>query len=189
MKTLNDCNFLQSKLNQFLNWCKLNCLNLNVKKCKCISFSRKINNISFSYCFDSQEIERCDVISDLGVMLDNKLTFNVQIDYIASKAMKVLGFIKRFGKEFKDPYVHKVFCTYVRSILEFASNVWSPFFQNGIDRIEKVQRNLTRFALRCLNWSEPNNLPSYPIKCKMLGFSLLLVTVELCRIQCLFLIC
>ncbi len=111
-------------------------------------------------------------------MLDNKLTFNVQIDYIASKAMKVLGFIKRFGKEFKDPYVHKVlFCTCVRSILEFASNVWSPFFQNGIDRIEKVQRKFTRFALKC-----------YPIRCKMLGMSTLcFVTVELCRIQCLFL--
>jgi hypothetical protein len=39
-------------------------------------------------------------------MLDSKLTFNVQIDYIASKAMKCLEFFKRFGKEFKDPYVH-----------------------------------------------------------------------------------
>jgi hypothetical protein len=57
-------------------------------------------------------------------LLDCKLTFNVQIDYIASKAMIVLGFIKRFGKKFKDPYVHKVlYCTYVRSILEFASSV------------------------------------------------------------------
>ncbi len=60
--------------------------------------------ISYSYGFDSQEIDRCDVINDLGVLLDNKLTFNVQIDYIASKAIKVLGSIKRFGKEFKNPY-------------------------------------------------------------------------------------
>jgi hypothetical protein len=88
-----DCLFLQSKLNQFLNWCKINCLNLNIKKCKCISFSRKINTISFNYKFDSEDILRCNVMNDLGVMLDDKLTFNVHIDYIVSKAMKCLGFI------------------------------------------------------------------------------------------------
>jgi hypothetical protein len=61
-------------------------------------------------------------MNDLGVMFDDKLTFNVHIDYIVSRAMKCLGFIKRFGREFKDPHVFKVlYCTYVRSILEFAS--------------------------------------------------------------------
>ncbi len=79
--------------------------------------------------------------------------------------MKCLGFIKRFGKEFNDPYVHKVlYCTYVRSILEFACNVWSSYFQNSIDRVERIQRNFTRFALRYLNWNDPINLPPFFFK-------------------------
>jgi hypothetical protein len=132
VKTSNDCDFLQSKLNQFFDWCTLNRLSLNVKKCKCITYSRKLSNIIFNYKFDSQEIVRCDVVNDLGVMLDKKLLFDVQIDYIVNKAMKCLGFIKRFGKEFNDLHVHKVlYFTYVRSILEFACNVWSPYFQNS----------------------------------------------------------
>ncbi len=90
---------LQSKLNRFFDWCTLNCLSLNVKKCKCITYSRKISNIVFTYKFDSQEIVRCEVVNDLGVMLDKKLLFDVQIDYIVSKAMKCLGFTKRIGKE------------------------------------------------------------------------------------------
>jgi hypothetical protein len=64
-----------------------------------------------------------------------------------------------------------LYCTYVRSILEFASNAWSPIFQNSIDRVEKVQRNFTRFALRCLNWVDPSNLPSYSVRCKLLGLT------------------
>jgi hypothetical protein len=88
--------------------------------------------------------------------------------------MKCLGFIKRFGKEFNDPHVQKVlYCTYVRSILEFACTVWSPYFQNSIDRVERIQRNFIRFALRCLNWNDPINLPPYSVRCKLLGlFSL-----------------
>ncbi len=55
--------------------------------------------------------------------------------------------------------------------MEFASSIWSPFFQNAIDRIERVQRNFTRFALRSSNMYDPNNLPSYLIRCKLLGLS------------------
>jgi hypothetical protein len=148
----------------------LNKLSLNIKKCKCITFSRKISNINFNYVFDAQSIERSRVVNDLGVILDDKLTLNVHIDHIVSKAMRSLGFIKRFGQEFKDPFILRVlYCTYVRSILEFASSVWSPYYQCHNLRIEKVQRNFTRFALRCLNWIDRSNLPEYSVRCSLLN--------------------
>jgi hypothetical protein len=46
-----------------------------------------------------------------------------------------------------------------------------PIFQNSIDRVEKVQRNFTPFALRCLNWVDPGNLPPYSVRCKLLGLA------------------
>jgi len=69
-----------------------------------------------------------------------------------SKAMSVLGFIKRWSKEFDDPYTTKLlFTTLVRPILEYCSSVWSPQYQVHIDRIESVQKKFLLFALRSLN--------------------------------------
>jgi len=38
----------------------------------------------------------------------------------------------------------KAFVTYVRPLLQYCSPVWSPHFNNLIDKIEKVQRYFTK---------------------------------------------
>ena len=47
------------------------------------------------------------------------------------------------------------FCTYVRPLLEFACQIWSPKYMYVIDKIELVQRFFTRKlrGLRNLCWS------------------------------------
>ena len=169
-----DCFVLQNALNVFVKWCNDMDLDLNVSKCKVMSFSRKKNVFSYDYCFIEQYISRCVMVSDLGVTLDAKLTMNPHIDNSVNKAMRMLGFIKRFGKEFDDICVLKtLFVTYVRPILEFASLIWSPCFAAHIARIEAVQRNFSRFALRTLSWRDPLNLPEYSVRLKLLSLDTL----------------
>jgi len=58
--------------------------------------------------------------------------------------MSVLGFIKRWSKEFDEPYTTKLlFTSLVRPILEYCCSVWSPQYQVHIDRIESVQKKAT----------------------------------------------
>jgi hypothetical protein len=76
--------------------------------------------------------------------------------------MSMLGFLKRFGREFSDPYVLKIiYCCFVRSVLEYGSSIWSPNFEVHKGRIESVQRKFLRFALRNLGWADLLNLPAY----------------------------
>jgi hypothetical protein len=44
-----DCLKIQSDLNRLVEWCKANALELNVGKCKSITFSRLRHPIEFSY--------------------------------------------------------------------------------------------------------------------------------------------
>ena len=39
------------------------------------------------------------------------------------------------------------YASLVRSILEFSSSAWDPFYQKDIDRLERVQRKAARFVL------------------------------------------
>jgi len=169
VKSLADCDKFQKILDDFFLWCSNNKFEINSSKCKFIRFSRKLTNINYLYTFNNLTIEECSTICDLGIRLDSKLSFNTHYDFIVSKAMKMLGFIKRFGQEFKDPYVFKtLYMTHVRSILEFATPVWSPFYQLHIDRIERIQRNFTRFAMQRLDWTDQHNIPCYEDRCAVL---------------------
>lgn len=79
----------------------------------------------------------------------------------ANKARGVLGFIKRWAKEFTDPYITKqLYMSLVRPILEYGSIIWDPVYKIHIESIESVQKQFLLFCLRGLPWN-PLNLPSY----------------------------
>lgn len=149
---------------------------LNASKCSIISFSRKHSDLNFDYKIGNVILKRETVIKDLGVLLDHKLSFKQHIAYTCSKASKTLGFIFRIAKDFKNIQCLKaLYCSLVRSILEYESVIWAPFHQNSNLRIESVQRRFVRFALRHLPWNDPSNLPRYEDRCKLIGLELLSV--------------
>ena len=61
----------------------------------------------------------------------------------------MLGLIKRTCRGLDDPKTLKtLFCSLVRSNLEYRSVVWSPYTKRKIKKIEGVQRRATKFILK-----------------------------------------
>jgi hypothetical protein len=59
------------------------------------------------------------------------------IEAIISKSSRMLGFIKRFSRDFLDPYTHKtLYTSLVRPNLEHAACVWSPHQSVHSERLE-----------------------------------------------------
>lgn len=165
-----DCRELQKLLDIFARWCLMNYLQVCVSKCCVISYRRRKSPILYDYSINGQQIERVDKLKDLGVLLDYQLTFKLHYSYVVEKANRQLGFILKIAKEFNDPIcLRALYCSLVRSILEFASVVWSPYETLWITRIEAVQRKFVRHALRNLPWRDPLNLPPYEHRCALLG--------------------
>ena len=145
IKISNDCLNFQADINNLSHYCNENFLTLNSDKCFIITYSRKKDPIKFNYVINGIEIKRVNHIKDLGVILDDKLTFNLHIDHIVSRSFKQLGFILHICKPFKTAVSYKaLYYAFVRSILEFSSVVWSPFYQLHINRIERIQRKFLR---------------------------------------------
>lgn len=152
---------LQTDLDNFQTWCRVNLLNLNGSKCKLMTFSRVVPKLA-TYTLNCCSLERINSVDDLGIRLDPKLDFIDHISCMVNKARSMLGFIKRWSKEFDDPYVTKtLYISLVRPILEYGSCVWSPQYEVHSKRIESVQKNFLLFALRGLNWDAEQRLPSY----------------------------
>ena len=169
IKNPEDINTFKNEILLFHTWCNKSLLQLNVKKCNLITFSRKRNIPNTTITLGNQNVEKCDRVRDLGVILDSKLTFIDHYNTIINRANNMLGFIKRFCYNFNDPYTIKtLYIAYVRSILEYCSIVWSPFSITHEERIESVQKQFLLYALRKLGWTV-FPLPSYKARCMLIN--------------------
>lgn len=142
IRSHNDIVTLQSDIHEIEEWCTQNNMKLNADKCKVVCFSRKMSSFVPSYILDALPLEIVDVIKDLGVLLDSKLSFHMHIDFITSKTRKLLGCLKRWTADFKD--IRAILILYnslVRSNLEYNSIIWCPYYNIHITRLEAVQDN------------------------------------------------
>lgn len=154
--TYEDCQMLQSQIGLVENWCVINCLEMNVSKCKVMSFTRRLTPIHCDYVFDKVLLPRPESVKDLGICFDSKLTFSNHIHSIAASASKMLGFVSRSTASFRSPCALKsLYYSFVRSRLEYCSVVWSPYYSCYGDELEKIQRRFAKLLSFRLEGSYP----------------------------------
>ena len=83
-------------------------------------------------------------IKDLGILFDSKLNFDAHISSIIANAKKRLFLLRKSFVTHDVKILLNAFITYVRPLLEYCSQVWSPHTKKDIDRIEAVQRGFTK---------------------------------------------
>ena len=90
-------------------------------------------------------MERVYKFYGLGVIFNSILNFNDGCTFRVSKAKSMLGFVKRQTSELRDPEILKsLYCSLVRSNVEYCSQVWSSTNSHNKNRIESIQRRATR---------------------------------------------
>ncbi|XP_063707697.1 uncharacterized protein LOC134836418, partial [Culicoides brevitarsis] len=172
-----DTQLIQDDLNRINTWCTKNLMFLNVSKCNTITFTkkRKENIIASDYYINDVSLKRVQSVNDLGVTFDYKINFNSHVDKIVNESRRVLGFIKRRAKEFKDPFVTKIlYQSLVRSKLEYASVAWNTSGATKSSKIESIQKQFLLFALKNLGWRRDTYaLPAYTDRLKLLNMETL----------------
>ncbi|EYC00827.1 hypothetical protein Y032_0112g282 [Ancylostoma ceylanicum] len=89
------------------------------------------------------ELKISHSVQDLGIIYTDNLRFD---EYIAKKvclAYARSNFIFHAFSTRKVSTLFKLFCAYVRPILEYCTPLWSPSKQKLIDTVENVQRKFT----------------------------------------------
>ena len=91
----NDCILLQNDLNRMFEWSQSWNMNFNLMKCKVLTITRGYQKLCFNYSLDGASLEHVGTFTDLGVVVDEKLSFNSHIEQLITKCNKMCGFIKR----------------------------------------------------------------------------------------------
>ena len=156
----NDGQGLQDDLNRIHNWTKLWQMELNSDKTKLLSIGNTKYN--HEYFLDGSIIERVSSMNDVGVIIQSNLKFTQHCSNVIKKAHFVMRNIFNTFRYHNYNFYTKLYVCYIRPILEYASQVWSPRIVENINRIEKVQRYFTR---RIVN----NGTLSYVGRLELLG--------------------
>lgn len=143
-----DCELLQVDLTSLIRWSHRWKMQFNASKCQVLTVARKRIRQVFNYKIDDTELENVTSMRDLGVIIDSHLRFTEHIDHVINSANKKIGMIKRtMGYTSSKEALMTLYNTLVRSTLEYATSVWSPWSNKHITALERVQRHFSKYAL------------------------------------------
>jgi hypothetical protein len=138
---------LQRDLTSLQIWCDLWQLTVNVRKCAVLKLGLRRPDCVETYCFSGVEIPVVSDVKDLGVHLSCNFSFSHHCNIICNRASSRVGIIHRAFECRSLAFMRKMYVSYVRPILEYASEVWSPLNLEDIDKIERIQRRYTKRIL------------------------------------------
>ena len=87
---MKDCVELQTDIDSVAKWCWVNALRINVEKCQYMRLYNKNRLIMGHYAVSNDNLTESFSVKDLGVVIENKIKFTEHIDYVTSKALKVI---------------------------------------------------------------------------------------------------
>ena len=156
---------MQEDLNKAASWAKSWQLTFNSAKTKVMHIGK--GNTKSSYCINNQIIQETVAEKDLGVMVDDELTFHTHIDTAVKRANQTLGLIKRTFTRISRDTLPILFTTIVRPLLEYGNVIWHPRFKAEAVKVEKVQRRATKLIpeIRHLSYQDRlKNLKMYSLQ-------------------------
>ena len=142
-------NLVQTSLNRAVNWAKIWRMFFNTSKCHHLHVGKHDTGIRYTMTANNQEreLEKVESEKDLGVIIDQNLTFRAHITSKVNVSNKNLGIIFRTFTYIDQEMFLNLYESIVRPHLEYATPVWSPFYKKDKIIIENVQRRATNLFL------------------------------------------
>ena len=146
---------LQERLNEELKtiecWLRQNSLFLNVYKTEAIVFgtSPRLPNIySFTISVNGTYIKRVSQFKYLGVVFDERLSWNDHVKFILAKAGKRVGVLGRIRYCITWHSAKIIYTSMIRPIVEYCDKVWGCCGQANKNALESLQRRAGRIVCR-----------------------------------------
>lgn len=151
---------LQESLNKLVEWSNTWLLQFNKEKCKVMHFGRNNPGCDY-YMKDNDAVSKLECTGsekDLGVVVDQNLSFEDHVNETSKKGSKISGLLVRTITYKDKDIMVPLFKALVRPILEYGNTVWCPYHKKNITQIENVQRHFTKCIVGYRNLSYEERL-------------------------------
>lgn len=140
---------MNADLTKISEWLNINKLKLNVNKTKCMQISNKALTNEYQIIINGCEIEKVSNIKYLGILLDNKLTFKENINYLCKKVAKKISFLARLAKNLTLIAKINVYKTVIAPHFEYCASILFLSNEELFLKMQKLQNKAMRIILKC----------------------------------------
>ena len=142
-----DAEKLQQDIRRLEEWSQRWLLKFNGEKCHVLTMG-KFENImhTFRYQICGKEMEHVSSEKDLGVTIDENLSFDEHISNKVRIANAIVGQIRSSFTFLDGETFRRLFTALVRPHLEYAQSVWSPHLARHTKMLENVQIRATKLV-------------------------------------------
>ena len=143
---------INQELAHVVRWFKVNRLSVNLKKTNFVIFGNtsKIKNLDkYKIFLDSTVIERKTCAKFLGVIVDDKLTWNNHIECIEKKILKNIGIIRKVQSVFPISVLNTLYCSLILPYLTYCNVIWSNNRITRLYRLNILQKRAIRVVNKC----------------------------------------
>ena len=137
-----DNDILQRELDILQEWAKKWQMEFNTNKCSILHVGR--HNTEKGYTLNGTVLRKLNSERDLGVIISQDLRPREQCISARNKANRILGFISRTVTNRTSEVLLRLYLALVRPHLDYAVQFWSPYYRMDIDRLESIQRRMTK---------------------------------------------
>ena len=134
------------ELNKLKDWFAVNKLSLNVNKTNYMIFSNKNCVLDVKIQISNIEITRVKVTKFLGVLIDEKLSWNEHIALVKSKISKSIFLLNRAKQVLNNRALHTLYNSIVLPYLSYCCEIWGNTYKSRLNCIVLLQKRAMRIV-------------------------------------------
>ena len=137
---------LDEELSRVDEWLCCNRLSLNIGKTHYMIFKGGRADDSMSLSIRNVKVDRAedDVVKILGLMIDNKLNFNVHVDVLCGKLSRSCGVIFRLSHCFPRRILKMLYNSIVLPRLIYCIEIWGGTSVTNMRRVSRLQNRVVK---------------------------------------------
>ena len=154
-----DCQKLQEDLDSLYSWTNDSLLKFHPQKCKHMRISLH-QSVPSPYHIGPEKhpVTYTSSEKDIGVIFDERLTFEQHLNEKINKANSIVGIIRRTFEYLDTSNFMQLYKSLVRPHIEYANQIWTPYLKKHITALENVQRRATKLIPSLKDLSYPERL-------------------------------
>ena len=142
IKELND--ILTNETNKIIDWFSANRLLLNISKSHTMLFTNKQRIHKLKVSIQNINLEEKEVVTFLGVEIDNKLLWTSHIKHICSKVSKSIGILRILRYSFPKHILKMIYMSLIYSYINYCNVVWGSAYLNHLKPLVILQKKAVR---------------------------------------------
>ena len=142
-------NNIQFNINKLYDWLNVNKLSLNISKTNVLLFNirNKNRNINMDLNINNIKVKQVSEIKFLGVIIDCKLNWKLQLNYVSSKLSRTIAILHKVKNKLNMKSLILLYNALFLSHLNYCSNIWRNIFKSSLKNIFILQKKSNKMYL------------------------------------------